>query len=53
MGEVVEDAEAGIEAALAAGMKAVGVGSAALYPKAQIKVANLVNIDIQKVLEDK
>lgn len=50
---VVEDAEAGIDAALAAGMKAVGVGSAALYPRSQIKVTNLVNIDIKKVLEDK
>jgi beta-phosphoglucomutase len=49
---VVEDAEAGIDAALAAGMKAIGVGSAALYPKAQIRVADLVCIDIHKVLED-
>ncbi len=31
---VVEDAEAGIEAALAAGMRAVGVGAAALSPNA-------------------
>jgi hypothetical protein len=37
---------------LAVGMKAIGVDSAALYPMAHIKVKDLVNIDIQKVLED-
>ena len=49
---VTEDADAGKDTALAAGMKTVGVGSASLYPKAQIKVVDLVDIDIQTVLED-
>ncbi|MFJ7975775.1 beta-phosphoglucomutase [Peribacillus sp. NPDC096379] len=49
---VVEDAEAGIDAGLTAGMKTVGVGSASLYSKAHIRVEDLVNLNILKMLED-
>jgi beta-phosphoglucomutase len=47
---VIEDAEAGIDAALAAGMKAVGVGSAALYVKSTLKVSTLKQIEIVQVI---
>lgn len=38
---VVEDADAGVEAAIRAGMKVLGVGSAAENPKANYSAANL------------
>jgi beta-phosphoglucomutase len=41
---VIEDAASGIEAALAGGMKAVGVGSAASYPEAHYAVKDLTCI---------
>ena len=47
---VIEDAEAGIDAALAAGMKAVGVGSAASYAKSTLKVSTLKQIEIVQVI---
>lgn len=47
---VIEDAEAGIDAALAAGMKAVGVGSAASYAKSTLKVSNLEQIEIAQLI---
>ena len=47
---VIEDAEAGIDAALAAGMKAVGVGSAASYVKSTLKVSTLKQIEIVQVI---
>ena len=49
---VVEDAEAGIDAALAAGMKAVGVGPAARYAKSQVKLADLRAVDDLTLLLD-
>lgn len=49
---VVEDAEAGIEAALAGGMKAVGVGSAFHYPKAHYTVKDLSCVSIDELLKD-
>lgn len=48
---VVEDAEAGIDAALAAGMKAVGVGSAESYFKTQLRCSNLKHVEISMILE--
>ena len=47
---VIEDAEAGIDAALAAGMKAVGVGSAATYAKSSLKYLKLDEIDLDRLL---
>ena len=38
---VVEDAEAGVEAALAAGMKVIGVGSASASPRASLQARDL------------
>jgi beta-phosphoglucomutase len=49
---VVEDAEAGIEAALAGGMKAVGVGSASYDPKAHYRVKDLSCVSIEELLKD-
>ncbi|WP_078549575.1 beta-phosphoglucomutase [Litchfieldia alkalitelluris] len=48
---VIEDAEAGIDAAISADMKAVGVSSAASYSKTQLAYANLVHVDINEVLD--
>jgi beta-phosphoglucomutase len=47
---VVEDAEAGIDAAVAAGCKAVAVGSAAGYRKADYSVKDCENIDLEGFL---
>jgi beta-phosphoglucomutase len=47
---VIEDAEAGIDAALAAGMKAVGVGFAATYAKSSLKYLKLDEIDLKRLL---
>lgn len=49
---VVEDAEAGIDAALAAGMKAAAVSAAAGYPAAHISGADLASIRLERLLED-
>ena len=38
---VVEDADAGIDAAKAAGMRAVGIGQASLYKKADVSIRRL------------
>ncbi|MEH7492055.1 beta-phosphoglucomutase [Neobacillus niacini] len=48
---VVEDAEAGIEAALTAGMKAVGVGSAASYPGTELGSLSLEQMNINEILK--
>jgi beta-phosphoglucomutase len=53
---VVEDAEAGVDAALAAGMKCIGVGSAVLLKRADkvfsktsdIKFSTVRNLDVEK-----
>ena len=46
---VFEDAEAGVEAALRAGMKCVGVGSAEQLGKANLIVKNTADFDITKL----
>ena len=46
----VEDADAGIEAALAGGMKALGVGSAAKNPRATYRAETLADADLTEIL---
>ncbi len=46
---VFEDAEAGVEAAIAAGMKCVGVGSPQQLSKANAVVVRTADFDIQKI----
>jgi beta-phosphoglucomutase len=48
---VIEDAQAGIDAAIAAGMKAVGVGTAASCVNAQLKLKDLSNLNLDDLLE--
>lgn len=48
---VFEDAAAGVKAALAAGMKCVGVGSAEELPQAPSVVANLTEVDPDAVID--
>lgn len=47
---VVEDADAGVEAALAGGMKALGVGSACANPRATYRAQSLREVDLDTVL---
>ena len=47
---VVEDADAGIEAALAGGMRALGVGSAAQNPRAHFAAENLSLANMKEML---
>ena len=47
---VVEDADAGIEAALAGGMRALGVGSAAANHAATFTASNLEKADFEAIL---
>lgn len=48
---VVEDADAGVEAALAGGMRALGVGSAADNPKADFHAGDLAQVDFHSILK--
>ena len=48
---VVEDAEAGVDAARAAGMKVIGVGSAASSPNADFRAADLSCIQAEAIVE--
>ena len=48
---VVEDAEAGVEAGLAAGMKVLAVGSASSLPKATFRAKDLFHISPDQVLK--
>jgi beta-phosphoglucomutase len=48
---VIEDAQAGIDAAKAAGMKSVGIGSASTCLNADLKLKDLTNLDIDQLLE--
>ena len=48
---VAEDADAGVEAALAGGMKALGVGSAAVNTQATYRAENLARVDWDEVLQ--
>ncbi|HNW87900.1 MAG TPA: beta-phosphoglucomutase [Candidatus Limiplasma sp.] len=47
---VVEDADAGIEAALAGGMRALGVGSASANPRATWRAQSLREVDLNSIL---
>ena len=47
---VVEDAEAGVEAGLAAGMKVLAVGSACILPQATYRSETLATISIENIL---
>lgn len=47
---VVEDADAGVEAALAGGMKALGVGSAAANPRATYRAHCLEDLQLETIL---
>jgi beta-phosphoglucomutase len=46
---VFEDAEAGVEAAIAAGMKCIGVGSSQQLSKANVVVSKTTDFNIQKI----
>jgi beta-phosphoglucomutase len=46
---VFEDAEAGVEAAIAAGMKCIGIGSTQQLSRANVVVAKTPEFDIQKI----
>jgi beta-phosphoglucomutase len=48
---VVEDADAGVEAALAGGMKALGVGSASKNPQATYRAENLAAANLAEILQ--
>ncbi|MBQ8536120.1 MAG: beta-phosphoglucomutase [Clostridia bacterium] len=48
---VVEDADAGVEAALAGGMQVLGVGSASENPRATLKAASLETIRLWEVIK--
>lgn len=48
---VVEDADAGIEAALGGGMRALGVGSAARNPRATFTADDLTEVDMKAILD--
>lgn len=47
---VVEDADAGVEAAIAGNMKVLAVGYASSNPKADYKFKDLSLVDIKEVL---
>ena len=46
---VVEDADAGVEAAISGGMKVLGVGSASKNSRADFKSDSLININFEKI----
>ena len=48
---VVEDADAGVDAGLAAGMPVLAVGSATAHPKATLKAKSLADITVDQILE--
>jgi len=47
---VVEDAEAGVDAGLAAGMPVLAVGSATAHPDATLKAPDLAHLDLDVIL---
>jgi len=47
---VVEDADAGVEAALAGGMRALGVGSASANMRATWRASSLQSVDLDSIL---
>jgi beta-phosphoglucomutase len=46
---VVEDADAGVEAAINAGMKCLAVGSACVNPKAHLRANNLSEVSVEQI----
>lgn len=48
---VIEDAQAGIDAAISAGMMAVGVGTAAYCVNTHLKLKDLSNLNIEQLFE--
>lgn len=50
---VMEDAEAGIDAAIAGGMVAVGIGAASTYQNTHIGVEDLTKLNIEQLFEKK
>ena len=48
---VVEDADAGVEAALAAGMMVLAVGSAAQHPRATLRAPDLTSLPVARMLD--
>jgi len=48
---VVEDADAGVEAAIAGGMKVLGIGTAAANPKANYMAKDLTNISLLRLVK--
>jgi beta-phosphoglucomutase len=49
---VVEDADAGVDAGLAAGMRVLAVGSAASHPGATLAAESLAGISIDELLSN-
>ncbi len=50
---VVEDADAGVQAALAGGMRVLGVGGASKNPNATFAAADLASADFESILSNK
>ena len=50
---VVEDADAGVEAGVAAGMPVLAVGSARNHPKATLRAADLTGITLEEMLSSR
>jgi beta-phosphoglucomutase len=48
---VFEDAESGVQAALAAGMKCIGIGDSKNLPSAQQTITDYAEIDIEAMIE--
>jgi beta-phosphoglucomutase-like phosphatase (HAD superfamily) len=48
---VVEDAAAGVDAGLAAGMRVLAVGSAVTHPRASLRAADLTRITVEDCLQ--
>jgi beta-phosphoglucomutase len=48
---VVEDAAAGVDAGLAAGMRVLAVGSAVTHPRASLRAADLTRITVEDCLK--
>jgi beta-phosphoglucomutase len=48
---VIEDADAGIEAALSANMRVLAIGAASNSIKANLTVESLVNVDVNELLQ--
>jgi beta-phosphoglucomutase-like phosphatase (HAD superfamily) len=49
---VLEDARSGVDAALAAGMRAVGVGPAERVGHAHLRYDSVADVDLDEILAD-